>query len=146
MHCNVVFGAPALHYAMRLRSRTALRRHCLCSGSTSLHDAGDYFDVTLYQQAVGCLIYLCITRPDIQFAVSQMSRFMHCPGSKHWQAIKWIFCYLSGTRHLGFFIPRGDHCRYICMLFQILTGLVAMTHACPLAIFASCLVAHVYHD
>ena len=31
----------------------------------SLHDAGDYFDVTLYQQAIGCLIYLCITRPDI---------------------------------------------------------------------------------
>ena len=23
------------------------------------------FDVTLYQQAVGCLIYLCITRPNI---------------------------------------------------------------------------------
>ena len=46
---------------------------------------------------------------------------------------------------LDCFIPRGDHCRHICMLFQILTGLVAMTHACPLTVFASCLVAHVYH-
>ena len=35
----------------------------------SLHDAGDHFDVTLYQQAIGCLIYVCITRLDIQFAV-----------------------------------------------------------------------------
>ena len=36
----------------------------------SSHDAGEHFDVTLYQTAVGCLIYVCITRPDIQFAVS----------------------------------------------------------------------------
>ena len=73
----------------------------------SLHDVGDAFDVVLYQQAVGCLIYLCITRPDIQFAVSQMSRFMHCPGVKHWQAVKRIFRYLSGTRSLGLFYPKG---------------------------------------
>ena len=31
----------------------------------SLHDAGDLFDVTLYHQVVGCLIYVCITRPNI---------------------------------------------------------------------------------
>ena len=60
----------------------------------SLHDAGDLFDVTLYQQAVGCLIYVCITRPDIQFTVSQVSRFMHSPRSKHRQAVKHIFRYL----------------------------------------------------
>ena len=60
----------------------------------SLHDVGDHFDVTLYQQLVGCLIYVCITRPDIQFVVSQVSRFMHSPGSKHWQEVKCIFCYL----------------------------------------------------
>jgi len=33
----------------------------------SIHDAEDYYDATLYQQAVGCLIYVCILRPDIQF-------------------------------------------------------------------------------
>ena len=73
----------------------------------SLHDAGDPTHVTLYQTAVGCLIYVCNTRPDIQFAVSQVSRFMHSLGSKHWQAIKRIFCYLSGTLHLGLFYPKG---------------------------------------
>ena len=72
----------------------------------SLHDFGDYFDVSLYQQAIGCLIYVCITRPDVQYAVSQMSRFMHSPGSKHWQAVKRIFLYLSGTMHLGLFYPK----------------------------------------
>ena len=49
----------------------------------SFHDIGDYFDVTLYQIVVVCLIYVCITRPDIQFLVSQVSRFMHSQGSQH---------------------------------------------------------------
>ena len=61
----------------------------------SLHDARDAFDVVLYQQAVGCLIYLCITQQWYQ------SRFMHCPGAKHWQEVKRIFLYLSGTQSLG---------------------------------------------
>ena len=50
----------------------------------SLHDAGNAFDVVLYQQAVGCLIYVCITRPYVQLAISQMSKFMHSPLTKHW--------------------------------------------------------------
>ncbi|KAH7300819.1 hypothetical protein KP509_24G080000 [Ceratopteris richardii] len=73
----------------------------------SLHDSGDAFDVVLYQQAIEWLIYLCITRPDIQFVVSEMSRFMHCPGVKHWQTVKRIFCYSSGARILGLFYPKG---------------------------------------
>ncbi|MCO5568253.1 hypothetical protein L7F22_021950 [Adiantum nelumboides] len=73
----------------------------------SLHDAGECAYVTLYQTAIGCLIYVCNTRLDIQFAVSQVSRFMHSPGSKHWQAIKRIFSYLSRTLHLGLFYPKG---------------------------------------
>ena len=32
---------------------------------------------------------------------------MHSPGSKHWQAVKRIFCYLHGTIHLGLFYPKG---------------------------------------
>ncbi|RYA73307.1 hypothetical protein DD595_25120, partial [Enterobacter cloacae complex sp. 4DZ3-17B2] len=35
----------------------------------TLHEAGYPADVTLYQTAIGCLIYVCNTRPDIQFAV-----------------------------------------------------------------------------
>ena len=69
----------------------------------SAHDVGDAFDVATYQQAVGCLIYLCITRFDIQYAVSQLSRFMHCPGTKHWQACKRVFRYLKGTIDYGIF-------------------------------------------
>ena len=32
---------------------------------------------------------------------------MHSPGSKHWQTVKRIFCYLQGTIHLGLFYPKG---------------------------------------
>ncbi|KAH6555874.1 hypothetical protein KP509_1Z220800 [Ceratopteris richardii] len=31
---------------------------------------------------------------------------MHCPGVKHWQVVKRILCYLSGTRLLGLFYPK----------------------------------------
>ena len=32
---------------------------------------------------------------------------MHSPGTKHWQAVKRIFRYLSGTQHFGLFYPKG---------------------------------------
>ena len=32
---------------------------------------------------------------------------MHSPRSKHWQAVKRIFCYLQGTIHIGLFYPKG---------------------------------------
>lgn len=75
----------------------------------SLEDSGEPFDGTLYMQAVGSLLYVCNTRPDIQYGVSLLSRYMHCPGTKHWQVVKWVFRYLKGTMHLGLFYPRGEY-------------------------------------
>jgi hypothetical protein len=37
------------------------------------------------------------TRPDITFAVSTLSQFLDNPGDVHWEAVKCIFRYLSGT-------------------------------------------------
>ena len=72
----------------------------------SIEDANDVFDTSLYQQAVGCLIYACNTRPDTQYVVSQLSRFMHSPGTRHWQVVKRVFRYLKGTLRLGLFYSR----------------------------------------
>lgn len=48
----------------------------------SMHDAGEPVDRSKYDVAVGCLIWLASnTRADIQFVVSQVSRYMHSPGS-----------------------------------------------------------------
>lgn len=61
---------------------------------------GDPFpDPKLYIQIVGSLQYATITKLDIAFAVNQVCQFMHAPTTLHWQAVKRILQYLSGTLH-----------------------------------------------
>lgn len=51
-----------------------------------------------YQEAVGSLLYLSmISRPDIAFAVSLLSRYNNNYTVVHWNAIKRVFRYLKGT-------------------------------------------------
>ena len=55
-----------------------------------------------YRNMVGSLLYLaCWTRPDISFAVSELSRFVSSPGQKHMAAVKHLLRYLQGSRELG---------------------------------------------
>lgn len=59
-------------------------------------------DRSEYMALVGTLTYLCTTtRPDISFAVSQLSRFMQNPGEKHVTAAKRILRYIRGTPGYG---------------------------------------------
>ena len=54
-----------------------------------------------YHEAVGSLMYATLgTRPDICYAVQTVSRFNNKPGLAHWEAVKRIFRYLSGTKGL----------------------------------------------
>ncbi len=65
-----------------------------------------------YAAAVGCLIHLATwTRPDIAYAVGQLSRFMANPGHAHWKALQHVLRYLKGTRALGLKFTRSgtDH-------------------------------------
>ena len=51
-----------------------------------------------YREAVGCLIWLAMgTRPDINYAVSQVAKFNDNPGEEHWSAVLRIFRYLHRT-------------------------------------------------
>ncbi|KAH9678917.1 hypothetical protein KPL71_025907 [Citrus sinensis] len=44
-----------------------------------------------YASAVGCLMYaMVLTRPDLSYVVSVVSRYMANPGKEHWRAVKWI--------------------------------------------------------
>jgi hypothetical protein len=54
-----------------------------------------------YRQCVGRLTHLSrSTRPDLSFAVSVVSRFLHNPGKRHWEVVKRILRYLKGTANL----------------------------------------------
>ncbi|CAL2267604.1 unnamed protein product [Prunus armeniaca] len=62
-----------------------------------------------YQSLVGRLIYLAHTRPDIAYAVSVVSQFMHSSSVSHRNAVYWILRYLKsapGKRLM--FLKNGD--------------------------------------
>ncbi|XP_019103737.1 uncharacterized mitochondrial protein AtMg00240-like [Beta vulgaris subsp. vulgaris] len=66
------------------------------------HDMGPSLSQpTDYQHLVGKLIYLTITRPDIAFAVHNLSQFMQRPTSVHMQAAKRVLRYLLGSPGQG---------------------------------------------
>jgi len=49
----------------------------------SKDDAGIPVDTTKFKQAIGSLMYLTITRPDLMFGVSLISRYMANPKKSH---------------------------------------------------------------
>jgi len=75
------------------------------SGVTLTDDPEPFTDqnlIKLYQQITGCLIYLANrTRPDISWNVTQLARFMSCPGESHLRASKEVLRYLAGTQTHG---------------------------------------------
>ncbi|KAG5896034.1 hypothetical protein JTB14_011029 [Gonioctena quinquepunctata] len=53
-----------------------------------------------YQEAVGSLLFAAqVSRPDVNFAISYVSRFNQNPGKVHWTAVKRIMRYLKETAH-----------------------------------------------
>ncbi|PRQ17191.1 putative RNA-directed DNA polymerase [Rosa chinensis] len=66
-------------------------------------------DICVYQRLVGKLIYLTITRPDITYAVSLVSQFMHSPTTHHLQIVKRILRYLKGTVDRGIIMKNNGH-------------------------------------
>jgi hypothetical protein len=54
-----------------------------------------------YQSMIGSLLYLTMTRPDIQFSVCLCARVKASSRTSHRQAVKRIFRYLEYTPELG---------------------------------------------
>jgi hypothetical protein len=80
------------------------------------HKLGEYPDQVptykeRYQRLVGKLIYLSHTRPDIAYAVSMVSQFMHCPSEDHMDAVIRILRYLKSSPGKGLMFSRNDHLR-----------------------------------
>ena len=66
-------------------------------------------DKEKYQRLVGRLIYLSHTRPNIAFAVSMVSQFMHSPNQGHFDVVYRILRYLKGTPGKGLLYENQGH-------------------------------------
>nr|CAN66727.1 hypothetical protein VITISV_041956 [Vitis vinifera] len=62
-----------------------------------------------YQRLVGHLIYLSHTWPDIGFAMSVVSQFMHSPTEEHMEAVYRILKYLKMTPGKGLFFRKTEN-------------------------------------
>ena len=71
-------------------------------------DEKKYVDSIPFRQVVGSLLHIyCYTRPDIGYAMSQLSRHICDPRPAHCDALLQTVGYLVGTRELGIRYCRG---------------------------------------
>lgn len=85
-------------------ARTPLERNW----KSKVNEKDPPFDWKRYQRLVGKLIYLSLTRPDITYSVSFVSRFMHSPTKRHYEAVQQILRYLKGTPRKGLLFKKND--------------------------------------
>ena len=73
------------------------------SAVTHLAETGGalFHDPVIYTQAIGKLLHLCHSRPDIVFAVHKLCQFACCPYQIHWDAPSRILQYIKGTVTFG---------------------------------------------
>jgi hypothetical protein len=76
------------------------------NSSLSKFSCSKFSDVTLYHSTMGALQYLSLTHPDIAFAMSKVSQFMHDPCDSHWSVVKRILRYLKSTIDHGLLIKK----------------------------------------
>eukprot|EP00261_Vitis_vinifera_P038895 XP_019080138.1 PREDICTED: uncharacterized protein LOC109123774 [Vitis vinifera] len=69
---------------------------------------GKPVDRERYQQLVGRLIYLSHTRPNIAFAISVVSQYMHSPKESHLEVMYKILKCLKGSPRRGLFFKKSD--------------------------------------
>ncbi|XP_019433431.1 PREDICTED: uncharacterized protein LOC109340250 [Lupinus angustifolius] len=63
-------------------------------------------DETLFKKVVGSFMYLNVTRPDLMYGVSLISRFVSSPTMSHWLAAKRI---LKGTTNLEILYKKREN-------------------------------------
>ena len=63
-----------------------------------------------YQRLVGRLMYLAYTIPDLAYALSVVSQYMHNPREQHMNAVMRILRYLKNAPTKGIFFTKNvDH-------------------------------------
>ena len=80
------------------------------------HKLGAPCDEKRFQQIVGSLIYLTITRPDLNYPVGLTNQFMSQPIVEHLQWARRILWYVSYTKDKGLLYRIGAVERLICCM------------------------------
>ena len=65
-----------------------------------------------YQRLVGRLMYLAHTRPDLAYALSVVSQYMHNPQEQHMNAVMCILRYLKNA-------PRKEFCSLKMLIIRV---------------------------
>jgi hypothetical protein len=78
--------------------------------SSKLHqDSGNLLvDASSFRRLIGRLLYLTSTRPDIAYALQQLSQYMSAPSDLHHHAAIRVLRYLKQSPGLGLFFPRDN--------------------------------------
>lgn len=80
----------------------------------SKYDGNLLIDGIEYRTAVGALQYYTITWSNIVYVVNKVCQFMHTPTNVHWQVVKKVLRYLSGTSNLGLSVKPSLYYNLVC--------------------------------
>ncbi|XP_024973936.1 uncharacterized protein LOC112512289 [Cynara cardunculus var. scolymus] len=84
-----------------------------CNEKLLLNDGADKVNEEAFRSLVGGLIYLTHTRPDLTYAVSQVSKFMHQPSKIHSGAARRILRYIGSTTSFGIWYKQSAGIRLV---------------------------------
>ena len=85
--------------------------------STPIDQTPSFWDTTSellqdpgqYRRLIGKFIYLTVTQPDISYAVSLLSQFMHEPRKVHWNGALRVLAYVKGAPGKGLIYRNSGH-------------------------------------
>jgi hypothetical protein len=99
-----IHQAKYTKYLMKKFNMTELKLVSTPMSTTAaldLDENGEAVDQREYRSMIGSLVYLTVTRLDIQFVVCLCARFHVSPRSSHWMAVQQIFRYLKHNPEFG---------------------------------------------
>jgi hypothetical protein len=86
---------------IRTQTQKRIKRLHVCDTDAPSDDTeAALMKKTPYREAISSLMYAAAvaTHPNISFTVSALSQFLENPGQLHWEAMKCVLHYLSGTK------------------------------------------------
>ncbi|CAB1113734.1 unnamed protein product [Ectocarpus sp. CCAP 1310/34] len=63
---------------------------------------------TSVREAIGCLMWTKLTRPDIALSLNKLQQITHSPTGRIWNALERIMSYLNFTKDFGITYVRGS--------------------------------------